>query len=84
MQKVLNIGLGENTDLLFQSETSVCNELKLHAAISAAILGMGRCFPTTQNWPQALKSAAPSVPSAPRATCPPSGARGLTRDLGAD
>lgn len=81
MQKVLNIGLGENTDLGFQSETSVCNKLKLHAAISAAFLGMGRCFPTTKNWPQALKIAAPSVSLAPRATCPPSGARW---DLGAD
>lgn len=37
---------------LFQSKwsslTSVCNQLKLCAAVSAAILGLDGCFPTTQ------------------------------------
>lgn len=47
---------------LFQSKwsslTSVCKQLKLCAAVSAAILGLDECFPTTQYQLLVLKSAA--------------------------
>lgn len=42
------------------SLTSVRNQLKLCAAVSAAILGLDGCFPTTQYQLLVLKSTAPA------------------------